>query len=36
VYCMGLAPILPVTLHLPVHDWYYCKFTEGVLLAYFK
>jgi hypothetical protein len=25
VYYMGLAPILLVTLHLPVHDWYYVQ-----------
>jgi hypothetical protein len=26
---MGLAPILPVLLHLQVHDWYYIEFTAG-------
>jgi hypothetical protein len=35
VYCMGLAPILPVLLHLLVHDWYYVEFTAWASLPYF-
>jgi hypothetical protein len=29
---MGLAPILPVLLHLLVHDWYYVEFTAWASL----
>jgi hypothetical protein len=36
VYCMGLAPILPVLLRLLVHDWYYNKFTAWALPPYSK
>jgi hypothetical protein len=35
VYCMGLAPIHPIVLHLLVHDWYYMEFTAWALLPYF-
>jgi hypothetical protein len=36
VYCMGLAPILPLQLRLLVHDWYYMKFTAWASLPYFQ
>jgi hypothetical protein len=36
VYCMGLAPILPVLLLLLVHDWYYVEFTAWGSLWYFQ
>jgi hypothetical protein len=34
VYCIGLAPILPVLLHLLVPDWYYIEFTAWTSLLY--
>jgi hypothetical protein len=34
VYCMGMALILPVLLHLLVHDWYYMEFTPWASLRY--
>jgi hypothetical protein len=36
VYLRGLAPILPVLLHLLVHDWYYVEFTAYVSLPYIQ
>jgi hypothetical protein len=36
VYCMGLAPILPVLFHLLVHDWYYVQFIAMASLSHFQ
>jgi hypothetical protein len=36
VYCMDLAPILPVLLCLLVHDRYYMEFTAWTSLPYFQ
>jgi hypothetical protein len=33
---MGIAPILPILLHLLVHDWYCVEFTAWALLPYFQ
>jgi hypothetical protein len=35
VYCMGLAPVLSLLVHLLVHDWYYVEFTAWASLPYF-
>jgi hypothetical protein len=36
VYCMGIAPILPVLLLLLVNDWYYVEFTVWASLPYLQ
>jgi hypothetical protein len=33
---MGIAPVLPVLLRLPVNDWFYVEFTAWASLPYFQ
>jgi hypothetical protein len=36
VWCMGIAPKLPVLLYLLVHHWYYMEFAEWASLPNFQ